>query len=46
MPLEPAVIVIHDAVLEAVHEHPAPVVTETVPEPAVSPSVTSVGEML
>ena len=46
MPLDPAVIVIHDAPLEAVHEHPAPVETATVPEPAASPSVTSVGEML
>jgi hypothetical protein len=37
---------IHDAVLAAVHEHPAPVMTDTVPEEAGSPSVTSVGEML
>lgn len=34
-PLPPLVIVIHDALLVAVHSHPAPVVTATVPAPPV-----------
>jgi hypothetical protein len=37
-PLAPLEIVIHEAPLEAVHEHPDPAVTVTVPLPAVAPT--------
>ena len=43
MPLAPLVIVIHETALLAVHAHPATVVTETLPVPAVAPAVALVG---
>lgn len=44
LPLAPAVTVIHDVLLNAVHAHPLPAVTATVAEPAVAPRVALTGE--
>jgi hypothetical protein len=45
-PEPPLVIVIHDAPLDAVHSHPAPVVTAIVPEPPVCSAECDSGSML
>jgi hypothetical protein len=45
VPLLPDVIVIHDTLLEAVHEHPAWVVTDTLPVPPEAPKLALVGEI-
>jgi len=45
-PEPPLGIVIHDALLVAVHSHPAPVVTATVPEPPVCSTERESGSML
>jgi hypothetical protein len=43
VPLAPVRIVIHGALLIAVHEHSVPAVTATVPPPARGPCVLDVG---
>jgi hypothetical protein len=43
VPLAPVVIVIHETALLAVHVHPAWVVTDTLPVPAVAAAVAAVG---
>ena len=45
-PLEPAVIVTHPALLPAVHEHPAVVVTAALPDPPVAAKFCDAGERL
>ena len=45
VPLDPEVMLIHEALLEADHEHPAPAVTDTLPVPAEEPKELLVGEM-
>lgn len=45
VPLAPAVIVIHDVPLFAVHAQPEPVATATVPLLAPAPTDVLVGEM-
>jgi hypothetical protein len=45
VPDAPEVTVIHDALLAAVHEHPSPVITLTVPWATSGPMLASVGEM-
>jgi hypothetical protein len=46
LPDAPCVIVIHAALLTAVHEHPSAVVSETVPLPAPGPMLMLVGEIV
>jgi hypothetical protein len=45
VPVAPEVTVIHAALLVAVHEHPSPVITLTVPWAASGPMLASVGEI-
>ena len=44
-PLAPDVIVIQLALLVAVHAHPAPVVTPTMPDPPLAPTFAFFGEI-
>jgi hypothetical protein len=44
-PDAPEVTLIHDVLLAAVHEHPSPVITLTVPCAASGPMLASVGEI-
>ena len=45
VPLAPAVMVIHEALLAAVHVHPLPAVTLTVPALALAPTFWLFGEI-
>ena len=45
VPLAPEVTVSHDALLTAVHAHPAPAVNVTLPVPPAAPSDWLVGEI-
>jgi hypothetical protein len=46
LPLAPDVTVIHDALLTAVHPHPLPAVTVTLPDPPLDPTLCDVGDAL
>ena len=46
VPLDPLVTVIHDAELDAVHAHPVPELTETVPVREAEVTERLVGEMV
>ena len=46
LPLVPALIVIQDALLLAVHVHPAPTVTGTVPENELEVTLAEAGEIV
>jgi hypothetical protein len=46
LPLAPAVMVIHESLLAAVHAQPVAVVTLTEPDPPLAPKLSEVGLML